>query len=220
MTYRKNGVGYTPSPTEVHTSERHDSDFPPFLLALAPILLVFILTMVLQLGFGWRSTQAAITSLLAGTIFLISPTGTVSMSLANLPPSPRAWSAASSRLPIPPSSWVLLAWSLLPPPTQPLWRLCSKSTPTLTSLQLSLWPLSVPSVRTLIGGVSTFSATLGQTILGMGGVDAGALHRLTLAASTTFDSMPHNGSLNVTMGVMGLTHKDVYKNILCSPVSA
>lgn len=65
-----------------------------------------------------------------------------------------------------------------------------------------------------IGGVSTFSATLGQTILGMGGVDAGALHRLTLAASTTFDSMPHNGSLNVTMGVMGLTHKDVYKNIL------
>lgn len=25
-TYRKNGVGYTPSPTEVHTSERHDSD--------------------------------------------------------------------------------------------------------------------------------------------------------------------------------------------------
>ena len=45
------------------------------------------------------------------------------------------------------------------------------------------------------------------------GVDAGALHRLTLATATTFDSMPHNGSLNVVMGVMGLTHKEVYQNI-------
>lgn len=136
------------------------------------------------------------------------------MSLANLPPSPRAWSAASSRLPIPPSSWVLLAWSLLPPAyTAAVEALLKIDTnPYVTAV------ISVAAICALcadsIGGVSTFSATLGQTILGMGGVDAGALHRLTLAASTTFDSMPHNGSLNVTMGVMGLTHKDVYKNIL------
>lgn len=92
-TYRKNGVGYTPSPTEVHTSERHDSDFPPFLLALAPILLVFILTMVLQLGFGWRSTQAAITSLLAGTIFLYLTNWNRIHESSKFAPSPRAWSA-------------------------------------------------------------------------------------------------------------------------------
>ena len=63
-----------------------------------------------------------------------------------------------------------------------------------------------------IGGVSTFAATLGQTFLGMG-VNPAALHRLTLATATTFDSMPHNGALNVTMQVMGLTHKEVYKHI-------
>ena len=45
------------------------------------------------------------------------------------------------------------------------------------------------------------------------GVNPAALHRLTLATATTFDSMPHNGALNVTMQVMGLTHREVYKNI-------
>ena len=203
-TYRKNGVGYTPSPTEVHTSERHDSDFSALLLAPCPYSPWSLsLTMVLQLGFGWRSTQAAITPPCWQALFFsISPTGTVSMSLANLPPSPRAWSAASSRLPIPPSSWVLLAWSLLPPPTQPLWKLCSKSTPTPCHCSYLcggryLCPLCLDS----IGGVSTFSATLGQTILGMGGVDAGAsppdlgcLHHLRLHASQWIPQCNHGVS--------------------------
>ena len=46
------------------------------------------------------------------------------------------------------------------------------------------------------------------------GANAGLVHRLTLAASTTFDSMPHSSNLNVTMGFLGLTHKDVYKQIV------
>ena len=213
-TYRKNGVGYTPSPTEVHTSERHDSEFPPFLLALAPILLVFILTMVLQLGFGWRSTQAAITSLLAGTIFLYLTNWNRIHESSKFAPITKGM--VSGIVPLA-NTAIIVGFAGVVTTTSAY----TAAVEALLKIDTNPYVTAVISVAAIcalcadsIGGVSTFSATLGQTILGMGGVDAGALHRLTLAASTTFDSMPHNGSLNVTMGVMGLTHKDVYKNIL------
>ena len=41
-----------------------------------------------------------------------------------------------------------------------------------------------------------------------------------MAAGTTFDSMPFSSMLNVTMGFLGLTHKDVYKQIAVVQIGA
>ena len=37
---------------------------------------------------------------------------------------------------------------------------------------------------------------------------------MTQIASTTFDSMPWSGNLNVTMNFLGLTHKEAYGQIV------
>ena len=63
-----------------------------------------------------------------------------------------------------------------------------------------------------MGGISGAVGTVCAKAIAAG-ADPGLVHRLTLAAATTFDSMPFSSMLNVTMGFLGLTHKDVYKQI-------
>ena len=70
-----------------------------------------------------------------------------------------------------------------------------------------------------MGGISMSVSTFGQTAIAAG-ANPGLVHRLTLAASTTFDSMPHSGNLNVTMGFLGLSHKDVYAQIAVVQIGA
>jgi len=211
-TYRKNHIGYTPSPTELKTDPRSDHELPPFWLAITPIFMIFILTMVLQLGFGWRSTQAVVVSLLIGTVFLYAFNWTrikeknklslinKGMCTALVPLANTAVIVGFAGVVTGTSAYAAMVEKLLTIDTNPYVAVV----------------ISVAAICALcadsIGGVSTFTATLGQTFLGMG-VNPEALHRLTLATATTFDSMPHNGSINVSMQVMGLTHKDVYKNI-------
>ena len=64
-----------------------------------------------------------------------------------------------------------------------------------------------------ISGISLSGQMLATRCIELGG-NAALLHRLTLAASTTFDSMPYSGNLNVTMNFLGLTHKEAYKQIV------
>ena len=210
--YRKNGIGYTPSPTEVKMSERAEDDFPPFLLAVFPILLVFLLAMILQLGMKMPSTQAVILALTAGTVFLYATSwGRIH---EDSKAAPITKGMISGIVPLANTAIIVGFAGVVTATTA-----YSAMVEALLNINANPYVTVVISVAAIcalcadsIGGVSTFSATLGQTFLGMG-VDAGALHRLTLATATTFDSMPHNGSLNVVMGVMGLTHKEVYQNI-------
>ena len=57
----------------------------------------------------------------------------------------------------------------------------------------------------------------GQTYLDMG-VNAGALRRLLLCTTQTFDSLPHAQSIANTLGVFGLTHKQAYKELFVTTV--
>ena len=57
----------------------------------------------------------------------------------------------------------------------------------------------------------------GQTYLDMG-VNAGALRRLLLCTTQTFDSLPHAQSIANTLGVFGLTHKQAYKELFITTV--
>ena len=57
----------------------------------------------------------------------------------------------------------------------------------------------------------------GQQYLDMG-VNAGALRRLLLCTTQTFDSLPHAQSIANTLGVFGLTHKQAYKELFITTV--
>ncbi len=69
-------------------------------------------------------------------------------------------------------------------------------------------------------GVSAMMVWLpmfGQSYLDMG-VNAGALRRLLLCTTQTFDSLPHAQSVANTLGVFGLTHKQAYKELFITTV--
>ncbi len=69
-------------------------------------------------------------------------------------------------------------------------------------------------------GVSAMMVWLpmfGQTYLDMG-VNAGALRRLLLCTTQTFDSLPHAQSVALTLGVFGLSHKQAYKELFITTV--
>jgi H+/gluconate symporter-like permease len=51
----------------------------------------------------------------------------------------------------------------------------------------------------------------GAQFVAMLGVDAGALHRIVVSASTTFDSLPHSPMLAQGMGVFKTNFKESYK---------
>lgn len=81
--------------------------------------------------------------------------------------------------------------------------------------------LSVAVIAALCtDGISAMMVWLpmfGQTYLDMG-VNAGALRRLLLCTTQTFDSLPHAQSIANTLGVFGLTHKQAYKELFITTV--
>ena len=92
------------------------------------------------------------------------------------------------------------------------------------NLNMSPYITAMISVAVIAGlctdGVSAMMVWLpmfGQTYLDMG-VNAGALRRLLLCTTQTFDSLPHAQSVALTLGVFGLSHKDAYKELFVTTV--
>ncbi len=68
-----------------------------------------------------------------------------------------------------------------------------------------------------ISAMMVWLPMFGQTYVDMG-VNPGALRRLLLCTTQTFDSLPHAQSVANTLGVFGLTHKDAYKELFITTV--
>ena len=92
------------------------------------------------------------------------------------------------------------------------------------SLNINPYISAMISVAVIAGlctdGVSAMLIWLpmfGQTYLDMG-VNAGALRRLLLCTTQTFDSLPHAQSVANTLGVFGLTLKEGYKDLFVTTV--
>lgn len=60
------------------------------------------------------------------------------------------------------------------------------------------------------GGLTIFMQTMGKNYLDMG-VNPELLHRISALASGGLDSLPHSGAVITMLSVMGLTHKEAYK---------
>lgn len=80
--------------------------------------------------------------------------------------------------------------------------------------------LSVAGVSGITGSASgglaisldTFGAEL-ATAATQQGIDMEIMHRVLAMASTSFDSLPHNGAMLTVLLVCGLTHREAYKDI-------
>ena len=62
------------------------------------------------------------------------------------------------------------------------------------------------------GGLQIFMQTFGETYLAMG-VDPQALHRIAALASGGLDSLPHSGAVIAMLTIMGLKHREAYRDI-------
>lgn len=62
------------------------------------------------------------------------------------------------------------------------------------------------------GGLTIFMKTMGTEYINMG-VDPEVLHRITSIASGGLDSLPHSGAVITLLMVMGMTHKEGYKDL-------
>ena len=62
------------------------------------------------------------------------------------------------------------------------------------------------------GGLQIFMQTLAPKYLEMG-VEPEVLHRIATIASGGFDSLPHCGAVIAMLMIMGLTHKQAYKDL-------
>ena len=62
------------------------------------------------------------------------------------------------------------------------------------------------------GGLQIFMQTFAENYLAMG-VDPQDLHRIATLGSGGIDSLPHCGAVIAMLMIMGLTHKQAYKDI-------
>ncbi|MFV2073182.1 MAG: hypothetical protein ACC742_11100 [Thermoanaerobaculales bacterium] len=62
------------------------------------------------------------------------------------------------------------------------------------------------------GGLTIFMKTMGPEYLKMG-VAPDVLHRICSVASGGLDSLPHSGAVITLLMVMGVTHKEGYKDL-------
>jgi len=67
------------------------------------------------------------------------------------------------------------------------------------------------------GGLRIFAQTMTPHYLGLG-VEPALLHRISAIASGGLDSLPHNGVVITMLMVMGLTHREAYKEIFVTTV--
>jgi len=62
------------------------------------------------------------------------------------------------------------------------------------------------------GGLTIFMKTMGPKYMEMG-IDPDALHRICSVASGGLDSLPHSGAVITLLMVMGVTHKEGYRDL-------
>jgi H+/gluconate symporter-like permease len=208
--FRARGVGYNPLPDEKTNDEvRGEDEMPSFMSALFPVLFVVVVCIILIRGFNMDSTHAIVITQVLAALYLIIFEGKH----------------------IHEDKWGMTQKTILPALT-PLvgtsavvgFGAVVATTSAFDSVIAAINSIDMnPYITTYVavilisaisadcmGGVSIFMATLGPQMLAAG-VNPSPLHRLVALSSATFDSLPHNGSVNMNLTVFQLTHKEGYK---------
>jgi len=83
--------------------------------------------------------------------------------------------------------------------------------PPLISVALSVNVVS-GIVGSASGGLQIFMQTFAETYLAMG-IDPQVLHRVATVASGGLDSLPHSGAVIAMLTIMGLKHREAYRDV-------
>ena len=213
--YKKKGIGYTESSMEQQLCGSHNSDnLPNFFIAILPMITVVALCMFFQLGIHMGAYPACSIAQICGIILCC---------LLN-------WNRIGDKLSILNKSSVTTIIPLIQACTVVGYASIVSQTAAYQALMDKVAHLNFnPYVLVVVGtalfalisadpmaGITMTSKTIGLTAINMG-AQPGLVHRLTLISATTLESMPHSGGLNVIMNFLGLTHKEVYLDLVgCS----
>lgn len=222
--YRREGIGYTPSHTEdslrAEAKDIPDEEKPTFIIAIIPLIIVVVGCMILQLGLGLGSTPATVISqiiAIAVCVLLNEKRAGVIKKL------PQTITNGCMQCAVPLLCvCAIVGYSSLISNT----AFYNVVMDWIGSINMNPYVMVVICTALFaalsadgMGGLSMSVSTVGVKAI-EAGANAGLVHRLSMAACTTFDSMPHSSMLNVTMGFLGLTHKDVYKQIAVVQIGA
>ena len=221
--YRKAGVGYTPSPTEAgmraDAANLPEDQMPSFVEAIIPLLVVIVGCPVLQFALKFASTPATVIAQAAAILVcvLLNIKRGFHKRLAGAVTN----GCLQSSMPLL-SVCAIVGYSTLVSNT----AFFNAAMGTISNMSTSPYIMVVVGTALFaalsadsMGGISGAVGTVCTKAIAAG-ANPGLVHRLTLAAATTFDSMPFSSMLNVTMGFLGLTHKDVYKQIAIVQIGA
>ena len=221
--YRKAGVGYTPSPTEAgmraDAANLPEAQMPSFVEAIIPLLVVIVGCPFLQFALKFASTPATVIAQAAAILVcvLLNIKRGFHKRLAGAVTN----GCLQSSMPLL-SVCAIVGYSTLVSNT----AFFNAAMGTISNMSTSPYIMVVVGTALFaalsadsMGGISGAVGTVCTKAIAAG-ANPGLVHRLTLAAATTFDSMPFSSMLNVTMGFLGLTHKDVYKQIAIVQIGA
>ena len=217
--YRKKGMGYEPTELETQSSLRDSSDSPNFIIAVIPLLLAFIGSFIFQLVLNFSSNMTAVCAQGLAVIFIYITNWrrmvgdsdkkilTVLNQLAN------SMKGAFAPLMI---ACFVMGFSMALGNT----AIYQSIADILTNLNGNPYIITVIAIMILAcitaaptTAVTAFAPGIGATLIA-NGADAGLIHRLALAAGTTFDSMPWSVTIILNMQVMGVSFKDAYKKVI------
>ena len=221
--YRAKGIGYTPSPAEAgmraEAANIPEDQLPTFIEAIIPLVIVVAGCPILQFGFGFESTPATV---LAQTVAIF-----VCLILNVKRGFHKRLAGAIS------NGCIQTAVPLIGVCVITGYATLIANTAFFNKAMEAIGGMNISPYVMVVIGAALFAALGGDSMSGVAGAvgtvgakaiaagaNAGLVHRLILAASTTFDSMPFSSMLNVSMGFLGLSHKDVYKQIVVVQIGA
>jgi H+/gluconate symporter-like permease len=212
---RKKGIGYTPTELEKESGERNSEDAPSFIMSVIPLLIAFVGSFIFQLGLGFNSNMTAVCAQGLAVIFIYATNwkrmtafnGNKLMQLAN--------SMKSAFAPLMIACFVM-GFSMCLSQTA-IYQQIAKILTGLNGNPYVVTVIAIMILACIMGApttaITTFAPGIGATLIARG-ADASLIHRLAMAAGTTFDSMPWSVSLILNFQVLGVTLKEAYKNVI------
>jgi H+/gluconate symporter-like permease len=211
---RRAGEGFVPGPADPHVDDdSYLRDLPHWALSLLPLGIVLglvIATRNMQPQLAWVNV-ALVAGCVAGVaLFSKRFKGIVAMLGAG---------AANSALPILNTSAVIGFGTVVS--TVTAFKdfssfIASIHMPPLLSASIVV-NVMAGLMGSASGGLRVFAQTMAQHYVSLG-VDPALLHRISTLASGGLDSLPHNGVVITMLMVMGMTHREGYKEIFVETV--
>lgn len=216
---RRKGHGYEAGETAAMRAEmRSEEDMPSFLSSIVAVAIPIVFSMVTLLLLHWDTIPAALLGLVLGMLFLIVVNrryfkGSIFESIRTNVEGIQ-WNIISA-LAVCGFAMVIANTSVY-----------NAIIGSLTSTNINPYVLTVIASLVLgglcadfIAGSATFAGTVGAYIIHSGtGVQVQVMHRLALASTSVFDSLPHGGMVLLALNMFGYDHKEAYKYLVGSNI--